>query len=254
MEMTTRLTEDKDWDELWATLSLPQVIKAELNPYYIESLDAFFHKYLPKNEKYEFLELGCTPGRWLHYFNYEFGYAVSGLDNSSVGLEVTRKNLELLNVTAKLHNSDVMSFTCEKNFDIVFSLGLIEHFNPPDEILEKHLELVRKGGYVVIGVPNIKKAIYGHLQRLINKKNLAGYIHISATDLVDRLKEKIEIIFCGHVGVLTLYLLNIPPHKIFVHKIIGITQFALDKIMTIFRISKETKLCSPYIFIIGKKI
>lgn len=254
MNTTKILTEDKIWNEVWETHSLPQVFKDKFNPYYVERLDAFFHKYLPKSKGYEFLELGCAPGRWLHYFNYEFGYIVSGLDSSKVGLEITKKNLEMLGVNSHLYLGDVLKYETNKEYDVVFSLGLIEHFDPPTEIIEKHLQFVKSGGYVVIGVPNIKKAFYGPLQRLVNKKNPSGYIHISDEELYDHLKTKIEILFCGYVGVLNFYLLNIPRRRKISHKLLNITQFLLDKIIRNFNVRKETKLFSPYIFIIGKKI
>lgn len=254
MNRTKKLTTKENWDKVWKEHSLPQVINIQNDPYYVKILDDFFHKYLPKNNDFEFLELGCAPGRWLHYFHKEFGYKISGLDSSSIGFELTKKNLEILNVKANLYFDDILFFNSDKKFDVVFSFGLIEHFDPPTEIIDKHIESIKPNGYLIIGVPNIKKAIYGPLQAMINRENLKGYIHISDKKLANYFNEKdFKIIFCGYLGVLNLYLLNIPQKNSILYKIIALTQTALDKLLRLFQVKRETKIFSPYIFIICKK-
>jgi SAM-dependent methyltransferase len=41
----------------------------------------------------------------------------------------------------------------ENSFDLVFSQGLIEHFQDPNQIIEAHARLVKPGGWLVIRVP-----------------------------------------------------------------------------------------------------
>ncbi len=254
MKDSTPLTDVKTWDEAWADTPLPQVMKSRVNPYYLDLLDTLFHQHLPTGEHLDFLEFGCAPGRWLHYFNSEFQYKVSGIDSSPIGIEMTNRNLAVLRVHAQIYPVDILQYKSDKKYDIVFSFGVIEHFYPFTEIVDKHLELTKPGGYVVIGVPNIKKAIYGPLQWMLNKENLRGYIHISDEDLVRYLKNKIQILYCGYVGVLCFYLLNLPSKKKITLNIVNTIQFLFDKLLRLFRIRRETKLFSPYIFIIGKKL
>jgi 2-polyprenyl-3-methyl-5-hydroxy-6-metoxy-1,4-benzoquinol methylase len=254
MEKTIKLTKNELWDDVWAAHALPQVFKSDSNPYYVDRLDTFFHQHMPKSGKLEFLELGCAPGRWLHYFHTEFGYHVSGFESSPVGIEITKRNLALLGVNANIYPIDVLQGVPEKKYDIVFSLGLVEHFDPPQEIIERHLALAKAGGYVVIGVPNIKKAFYGPLQWLVNKDNLKGYIHVSGEDLMGFLKSKIELVYCGYTGVQCLYLLNIPSSRKMTHKLMNTAQFFLDLLLRSFKVTGETRLFSPYIFVIGKKL
>ena len=250
---TKKLTTEEEWDKVWEEHSLPQIFKTQCNPYYVDILDDFFHKYLPYDNNLEFLEFGCAPGKWLHYFHAEFGYRVSGLDNSQTGLEMTRKNLEILGVESALYSGDVLSYKFDKKFDVIFSDGLVEHFDPPTHIIQKHLQALKTKGYLIIAVPNIKKAVYGPLQKLVHRVNPAGYIHISAKELYSYLDKKMEVIFCDYVGVFNLYLLNIPSEKLCLPKIITFTQTVIDKLLKTFEIKKETKLFSPYILIIAKK-
>ena len=41
-------------------------------------------------------------------------------------------------------------------FDIVLSYGFIEHILPPEKAIQLHLDLVKKGGYIVIQLPRFK--------------------------------------------------------------------------------------------------
>jgi len=49
-------------------------------------------------------------------------------------------------------------------FDVVMSLGFIEHFDDLDDVFKRHVSLLRKGGILILQVPNF---------RGINRKVLA---------------------------------------------------------------------------------
>lgn len=251
MNDSIKLTSEKTWDAIWGTHLLPLTIKGKNSPYYVDRVDAFFHNYLPKKKDYEFLELGCAPGRWLHYFAVEFGYKVSGIDNSRRGVEITRKNLELLNIDATLFIGDALIYLFPKTFDVVFSLGLIEHFDPPSEIINKHLDLVNKSGYAIIGIPNLKHSLYFYLQRLMNKKVLEHHLLLTKNEVDAFIRDHI-VIASEYVGVFNLYLLNLG-HKSFWYKMISFTQMVIDKLIRVMKIKTETHFFSPYIFVVIKK-
>lgn len=250
-----KLTEDSLWDEVWREYRVPQTIKEGVSPNYIGIIDNLFHQYLPKNREFELLELGCAPGRWLHYFNSEFGYRVTGLDSSPAGIKITKENLDYLGVRGEVILGDAFDYKFNRQFDVVFSFGLIEHFDPPVEIVKKHLDLVNRGGYLVLAVPNIKESFYKPLQYLCNPKNMEGYLHISKERLQKffTAKNGAEILFCDYIGVFNLYLLNIPANRKLIHKLVYLAQNFVEKMIKLFNITKETGLFSPYIFIIVKK-
>lgn len=247
------MTPREVWEGVWSAHSLPQVFKTKDSPYYVDRLDTFFHAHLPKGEPYEFLELGCAPGRWLHYFHADFGYRVSGIDRSPTGIAITRENLSMLDVGSSLIETDLLTFCSDRRYDVVFSMGLVEHFDPPDKVIDLHVSLAKKGGYVVIGVPNIKRSVYGPLQWLADKGNMSGYIHVPAQMLKSRVAERADIVFCGYVGSCNLYLLSVPSRRSIVKRGIGLAQYLLDKIMRRLRVKTECGLFSPYIFVIGRK-
>ena len=41
-------------------------------------------------------------------------------------------------------------------YDVVYSLGLIEHFVDRVSIVERHVRLARPGGLLILGVPNFR--------------------------------------------------------------------------------------------------
>jgi len=72
MAKSKKLTISERWDKNWQGINLPSVIKTSpkpQHPYYVDVLDEYFHRFLFKNNDFEFIELGCSPGRWLHYFH-----------------------------------------------------------------------------------------------------------------------------------------------------------------------------------------
>jgi hypothetical protein len=60
---------------------------------------------------------------------------------------------------------------------VVYSLGVIEHFDDPKDIVRRHIELLKPMGISLILVPNYG-GIYGRLQRYFDPGNLS--IHNTA--------------------------------------------------------------------------
>jgi SAM-dependent methyltransferase len=56
-------------------------------------------------------------------------------------------------------------------YDVVYSSGLIEHFDDPRNIVRAHVALVKPGGKALIAIPDYG-GIYGRLQRWLDPENL----------------------------------------------------------------------------------
>ena len=107
------------------------------------------------------IEVGCCPGKWMIYFHRTYGYKVSGVDYLPAGIEYTKKNLSLNRADYEdLYCKDVLKLETEKRYDIVFSVGFIEHFTDVNPILESHLYLVAPGGYIIVGMPRFYSVVY----------------------------------------------------------------------------------------------
>jgi cyclopropane fatty-acyl-phospholipid synthase-like methyltransferase len=121
----------------------------------------------PKN----IIEIGGFPGRYLAYIAAKYKIEPICLDyNSNIDNckycfdEMGISNYELI-------NADFQKYETQKQYDIVFSHGFIEHFNDYDKILDKHATFLNKGGKMMITVPNKRniRYLYG---LLLDNENL----------------------------------------------------------------------------------
>jgi SAM-dependent methyltransferase len=115
--------------------------------------------------------IGGAPGQLLVYFAKEFGYSAHAIDYSTIGCGKMREAFEIANLDVTLYNRDIFSDLSDlPRFDIVFSMGFIEHFSDLDSIVEKHIELLKKQGILLLGVPNYRGISHVVLKRLAPRK------------------------------------------------------------------------------------
>lgn len=118
------------------------------------------------------LEVGCAPGKVLAWVAAGLNASVAGLDYSARGLGQTRRLFDALGIQADLRQEDLRKTTFHReSFDVVYSLGVIEHFDDPRDIVNDHLALVRPGGVAVMTVPRYQ-GLYGSLQRYFDAEIL----------------------------------------------------------------------------------
>lgn len=151
-----KITEEDFWFNFWKNVELPSNIDYTRNS---DSIIANTIKsFLPKNNAgKKSAEIGCAPGKWLVFLNKELGYNVDGYDYFQYAVEKTIENLKLSGVEKEkfnVFNADFTKDKIDKKYDLVISLGFIEHFENYDEILYKHYELLNENGFLVIGIPN----------------------------------------------------------------------------------------------------
>ena len=164
--MQDKLTEKQYWENYWKAIVLPVEVRRENSPpNMVVELD-IFEKYLPR-EKLSIMEVGGAPGQYLAYFHKVFGYEISCLDYSSVGCEKTKENFKLLKIPGKVFQGDLFSDHLQlPQFDVVCSFGFIEHFTDLGGVVGGHLEFLKPGGILLLGVPNFKGINHWFLKRL----------------------------------------------------------------------------------------
>jgi 2-polyprenyl-3-methyl-5-hydroxy-6-metoxy-1,4-benzoquinol methylase len=145
------------WESVWADLP---PIQSYAGPVFEHH--PVLARFLAKAEGKEAIEIGCVPGNYLVYLAKEFGYRVSGIDYSS-NLGYVRENLRHNGIEAEsLFSCDLFSFAAPRQYDLVFSVGFVEHFDDYQAVIHKHAELAAPQGLVVIIVPNLT-----HLHRVL---------------------------------------------------------------------------------------
>lgn len=101
------------------------------------------------------LEIGCGNGRWLVWLAQK-GAEVYGIDYCKNAIKLAKKNFRINNVCGILKVEDARNLSFkDEEFDFVFSLGVIEHFNETIIALKEHYRVLKKGGIVFVTVPNL---------------------------------------------------------------------------------------------------
>ena len=156
MTTAAALTDTDRWDAYWRAVELPVEARDDREAStaaILSTIDRFAASDAPRSV----LEIGGAPGGYLVHFWRRFNYQVCVLDSSAVGVEMTARNFQLLGVPGRVIHGDLFAPPePRRRFDIVYSLGLIEHFADTAAVIAAHLEFVRPGGTLIVGCPNFR--------------------------------------------------------------------------------------------------
>ncbi len=106
-------------------------------------------------EGFKILEVGCGTGHFLSHLK-EKNYSTSGIELNQKAVEVAQsKGLDVQNILIE----DFSKHNIEK-FDVVCSFQVLEHINDVKSYIENCLLCLKKGGKLIIGVPNNNPYLY----------------------------------------------------------------------------------------------
>jgi SAM-dependent methyltransferase len=179
-DSTTRTT-DASWDWHWRRQRLPRL------PRWFNPNVAFAKKVLRwavESSPKRLFEVGCAPGAWMGFLSRQLNAEVSGCDLSALGVATTRENLRLLGVRGRVYEADVFDLT-EKipdRFELVYSFGVVEHFDDLTSILRAHGDLSEPDGTVVVTAPNLQ-GLSGAILRRASPSLMDSHRLVTPTDL-----------------------------------------------------------------------
>jgi 2-polyprenyl-3-methyl-5-hydroxy-6-metoxy-1,4-benzoquinol methylase len=117
------------------------------------------------------LEVGCAPGKFLLWASLAKQAHACGVEYAENSHRVTVELFEAAGVLADIRKQDFMQTTFEPgSFDVVYSFGVIEHFDDPRPMVKKHFDMLRPGGTAIITVPHFG-AGYGWLAQRMDRQN-----------------------------------------------------------------------------------
>lgn len=156
-----------------------------------------------------FLEIGSAPGDNGLAFHRYYGLIPYGLEYSGPRVQAQRQLYRLNGlpedwvIQGDFFDDGVLD-PLRASFDVVASFGFIEHFDDPAVVLARHLALLRPGGLLVVGVPNLGRgSLNGWLTRRYNPAVYALHnIETCGADGFRRLfpPPGCEPVFCGPLG------------------------------------------------------
>ena len=149
----TRFTDPAWWDSYWQGLELPAEIRKSDGSVSAAITDVF-DRFVPQGGTA--LEIGGSSGRYLVYLHRTRGTRAIVLESSPVGHEAAERNFEMLGVPGHAVLGDMFDEAVEiEPVDVVYSLGLIEHFDDVEAVARAHLRHLKPGGILLIGAPNL---------------------------------------------------------------------------------------------------
>lgn len=110
-----------------------------------------FFKYVKFCEENRFLDIGCGVG-WALKYCFNRGMQCFGFDISNRAIELAR-NILSPHITLLVADGERLPFV-DESFDLVSSLGTLEHFSSPAKGLKEIMRITKLGGQVLLVVPN----------------------------------------------------------------------------------------------------
>jgi len=168
------------WDNQWLLYNNHPYFKP--NTKILQVITQLFNHQL-KGKK--ILELGAGSGSDIVYL------AAKGAD--AYGLDFSAKSLESIKYWAKKKKTKVTTIKGDiqklpfrvNSFDLVYSVGLMEHFPETTALLKKQLKIVKPSGYLIVDVPQ-KYTLYTiakHLRMKLGTHPFGWETEFSKNDL-----------------------------------------------------------------------
>jgi SAM-dependent methyltransferase len=165
---------------------------------------ALFDRYLPRTEHPDVMELGCGASRWLPYLAIYKDCRVVGLDYEMLAVDLTLANMGGAGAHGSVLCRDAFDTTANtdlfERFDLVYSFGLLEHFDDVVQRIRAVVRYLRPGGILMTMVPNLQ-GLNWLLQRYGDRRILETHVVYTVADLRHRHEEAaLDTLTAGYAG------------------------------------------------------
>lgn len=285
METLTRLTRREHWDAVhafekadarktpeaeksWARRTMKRLVGSRFVEYMSsfddhQIWDLLYRRHMPLPGA-SVVEIGSAPGDHLVKLSETFGLVPYGIEYSPAGVDVNRalfasRGLDPSNVLAMDFFSEECQEANRERFDVVVSRGFIEHFEEPRSVVDRHIDLLKPGGLLVVTIPNLR-GVNQALTRLFHPElipmhNLSIMSKVSFLQLFDT--TRVRPLVCAYVGTFSFYLFNVKEGSRLA-PLLGLCMKAQSLLNVLFRTclgdrGAENRFTSPQIIFMGVK-
>lgn len=248
------LSQKNHWDEAYSIASDRINDKWVPTGYCEKLLEKIIMPVIEKYKPKTILEMGAGNSSWLPYIYHKTGAIVYGIDYSEKGCEMLRKKLPDCMSENVICSDFFDEELCEglPKVDMVFSLGVIEHFDDPIKVLDVFKRFLKPDGIILTEVPNITNRI-----RRICKWYQPSVFNTHVIHTQDSLRDAykavgIEALESGIVGEFTLELVawRLEPRYPRLDPIIA--RFGIHKMTHEKHDISNNTVDGPFIYIYGK--
>lgn len=248
--MSSHLTDRNFWISFWES---KKDLIFDIKPDYV--FGDLLAELIRKNNIKSAVELGGFPGSYSIYLKKYYDLDTTLFDyfiHPEIIEQLLKKN-RLQKGDIQIIEGDLFSYEPEPSFDLVLSLGLIEHFKDMNDIIGRHLKFLKPGGTLFIAIPNFK-SINGWVQKQFDKENYDKH-NIDCMDPALLLGVAYELgltnIRSGYYGKFTVWLEN-KEHQSNLTKAFINSIWLAGKLVTKI-LPVESKALSPYIILQANK-
>ena len=211
------------------------------------------------------LEIGGGDARllaWLAKTHPSGRFAV--LDRSSKGCSLARSRARNEKVPLDVYEGDMFAPPAELvgAFDVVISLGLIEHFQDTSEAIAAKRVFLKPGRVMFSLIPNLASPIYRYLTRRWSVRVLNMHVVLSLAKLVQaHMKAGLEVIDYGYLGSVEFGMLSMAardlPREARLDRALYLWLTRLSKAVHWFeyhvRDLPTTRTLSPFLWVVAKR-
>ena len=245
------LTDKEFWLHYWESHRADVVVEVpEKN-----MLSPIFEQVISQHKSKTSCELGGFPGTYSIYLRRKYGLETTLVDYV-IHPEILQDVLKINALQAAdlgVIEADIFNYEPQTTYDLVFSIGLIEHFESTEKVISLHIPYIKPGGNLVIFLPNFR-GMNGWFQRTFDRENYDKH-NISSMD-VDLLRnictnlglQDVQVQWFGRFGI---WLEREHEKSLFARILKKITWF-VGKVIFKF-IPIDSRLFSPYIALVAKK-
>lgn len=154
-------------------------------------------------------EVGCGRSAWLAYLGQK-GCSVFGVDIEPFAAQLAKANLAGAGARGEVLCRDAFDLEANRDlferFDLVYSQGVLEHFDDPARRLAILGKYVAPGGRILTTVPNLQ-GVNSFLQRFADRERFEMHVVYDSKKLAQVHEDAgFETIASGYVGFVDGYL------------------------------------------------
>jgi SAM-dependent methyltransferase len=259
------LTDPSYWGEIWQTAEPPKLFDPAdrgLRNRGNLALHEFFSEILRSAalRTGSLIEIGCAQSKWLPYFAKVHDFAVTGIDYSDIGCARARAMLQRAQCQGDVLQADMFDPPDElrSRFDVVLSMGLVEHFADTASAVQACAALAKPGGIVITTIPNLT-GIVGLVQHRLDRTVYDKHVALNCAAL--RAAHEtcgLSILRSEYLSSANFAILNLPNMrpKIAERFVRGLALSATAGIWSLEALGVHiapTRLLSPYIACVARK-
>jgi 2-polyprenyl-3-methyl-5-hydroxy-6-metoxy-1,4-benzoquinol methylase len=259
------LTERGYWDRTWESVQLPKLV--DLSDQRVRNRATLaFHEFFAdvlggaSLNCRALVEIGCAQSKWLPYFAQVYGLNVTGVDYSELGCLRARELLKTANCEGEIVRADMFSppERLKAYFDVVISMGLVEHFPDTAAAVAACAAFAKPGGLIVTLVPNMAGAV-GLGQRWLDRAIYDKHVPLDETALrAAHERSGLSVLRSGYLMSANFAVIN---HSNIKPRIVNrlVRAFLLGATGAIWAVERlslrlpPTRLFSPYVVCVAQK-